>query len=70
MIYLRVDIKPCKNDVDCLCFFCIYESNGIGLVLKQIGEGIKYPGGLWNVIFDVGTWRLYGNEVEVINESR
>jgi hypothetical protein len=67
---IRTNMKSCKNDPDCFCFFCAHESNGIGLVFQQLGLGIKHSEGYWEVIFDVGTWRLYGNEAEVINESR
>jgi len=66
---VKTDMKSCKNDPDCFCFFCVRDSSGVGLVLKQIGEGIKHSGGYWSVEFDVGPWRLYGNEAEVINES-
>ena len=67
---VRADLEYCKNDPDCFCFFCENESSGIGLVLKQLGPGIKHSEGYWEVMFDMGDWRLYGNEAEVISESR
>lgn len=67
---VRTDMKSCKNDSGCCCFFCDQESSGLGLVLRRIGKGVSHSGGYWSILFDVGTWRLYGNEVEVVNESR
>jgi hypothetical protein len=67
---VRTDMKSCKNDPDCFCFFCMHKSNGMGLILEQLGLGVKHSGGYWSVEFDVGAWRLYGNEMEVISESR
>tara|TARA_B100001123_G_scaffold51154_1_gene52864 strand:- start:5141 stop:5296 length:156 start_codon:yes stop_codon:yes gene_type:complete len=27
-------------------------------------------GGYWSVLFEAGEWRLYGKEMEIVNESR
>jgi len=29
--------------------------------------GINHSAGYWEILFDVGEWRLYGAEAEVIN---
>ena len=56
---------------DCPCFFCAHGSSGIGIVVERLNkEGVKHSSGYWSAIFDVGFWRVYGNEVEVISESR
>lgn len=56
---------------DCPCFFCVSESSGVGVVIERLNrEGVKHSSGYWSVIFDVGLWRVYGFEAEVISESR
>jgi hypothetical protein len=63
--------RRCRQEDDCFCFFCAHESNRIGLVIERLNEeGVNHSAGYWEIMFDVGEWRLYGAEAEVISESR
>ena len=66
-----IKVTSCEGGHGCGCFFCYNESTGIGIVLTHLNEeGVKHSDGYWSAIFDVGEWRIYGTEAEVINESR
>ena len=66
-----VGSDSCSNDPDCFCFFCAHESNRVGIVIERLNEkGVNHSAGYWSIMFDVGEWRLYGAEAEVISESR
>lgn len=71
----------CYSGHWCGCWFCSQNSSRTGVIIKKIspdgdplgtiapGASIKFKG-YWSVLFDVGEWRCYGSELEVINESR
>ena len=68
-----VQMDPCPDppwsDYTCECFFCIAESNRVGLVVAPTSRNS------WRVMFDCGEWRVDDfeearGEVKVINESR
>jgi len=65
-----VKVEECRGNQDgfilCECFFCNHNSNRIGVVIEDTGAA----GCLWLVQFDCGGWRVYRDEVEVINETR
>ena len=68
---IRAGNTQAYSDQDCFCFFCAQESNRVGVVIERLNEtGVNHSSGYWLVMFDVGEWRLYGVEAEVINESR
>jgi len=55
--------------VECACFFCITDSNRVGIVTGPA------PRNQWHVMFDTGMWRLDDfdvarGDVEVIREAR
>ena len=54
----------------CGCWFCFNDSNGLGVVFKRLdGANVDLGvGGYWSVMFDVGEWRLYGTEMEIVGE--
>ena len=68
-----------SND-KCGCWFCSNGSSRIGVIVRKLGSrrdplgtidpsaAVKF-GGYWSVLFDAGEWRLYGKEMEMINES-
>jgi hypothetical protein len=61
----------CDNAPWCSCFFCAHESSRIGIVIERLNEAnVNHSAGYWEIMFDVGEWRLYGSEAEVISESR
>mgnify|MGYP003628007360 CR=1 FL=1 len=61
----------CRQEDDCFCFFCTHESSRIGVVIERLNEAnVNHSAGYWEIMFDVGEWRLYGSEAEVISESR
>lgn len=62
------ELQGCMKDPDCFCFFCENDSSRVGLVLREIGPRVKHSEGYWLAMFDVGEWRLYGTEAEVISE--
>ena len=63
------ETRTCPED--CFCFFCAHNSSRIGIVIERLNEeGVKHSSGYWSVMFDVGEWRVYGTEAEVISESR
>ena len=75
------DTDACWTGKWCGCWFCSNNSTRIGVVIKKLGvrrdpmgnispPSAKRWGGYWSVLFDVGVWRLYGKELETINESR
>jgi hypothetical protein len=57
---VKVPLCP-DNGLDCGCFFCNGNSNGIGLVMAPAELN------MWHVMFDVGEWEVYEREVEVVN---
>ena len=66
----------CYSGEWCGCWFCTHNSTRIGLVIKKHGidtgpltvvAAHDPPGGYWTVLFDVGEWRQYGLELEVLN---
>ena len=62
------------NGLDCGCWFCYYDSNKMGIILKCLKGASRFTtippsDGYWSVMFDVGEWRLYGTEMEIISES-
>ena len=68
------DCNSCTLDTDgnllsdCWCFFCAQDSSRIGVVVAQLNEeGVRHSGGYWSIMFDVGEWRLYGTEAEVLS---
>ena len=66
---IRAVDSHCNYDPNCFCFFCAHESSRIGLVIERLNEAnVNHSAGYWEVLFDVGEWRLYGSEAEVINE--
>lgn len=57
----------CTSDESCWCFFCAHQSSRVGIVVERLNEtGVNHSAGYWSVMFDVGDWRLYGCEMEVI----
>ena len=61
----------CDNSPSCFCFFCAHESSRIGVVIERLNEAnVNHSLGYWEIMFDVGMWRLYGSEAEVISEGR
>ena len=68
---IRAIDPHCHGGPDCFCFFCSHDSNRIGIVLERLNEtNVNHSAGYWEILFDVGEWRLYGVEAEVISESR
>jgi len=67
---IKADCAACVDEPGCACFFCAHDSNRIGLVIERVNTEVKHSSGFWSVMFDVGEWRLYGTEIEVISESR
>ena len=68
---IRAVDSHCDNDPSCFCFFCAHESNRVGRVIERLNEeGVHHSAGYWEIMFDVGEWRLYGVEAEVISASR
>ena len=63
-----VRVPKCGDIADCGCFFCHYDSNGIGIVKEEA----EYRRGcqIWVVEFDCGEWDLANDEGEVISASR
>jgi len=68
------------GNTECGCWFCSNDSSGIGMITKRMGgatdplatiapDACVKHGGYWSVLFDVGEWRLYGKEMEIINEK-
>ena len=52
-----VKVKECEYgnnplDLECRCFFCVTDSNRIGVVTAPA------PRNQWHVMFDTGMWRL------------
>jgi len=75
VIYTSDD--TCHSGEWCGCWFCSNNSTRLGIILERLGpsrhyrsDPISFPkfNGYWSVLFDIGEWRLYGNELEVINE--
>ena len=66
---IKVTPETCSSiKISCFCFFCAHESNRIGLVIERLNEAnVNHSAGYWEIMFDVGEWRLYGSEVEVIS---
>lgn len=61
-------IRIARCGVDCFCWFCINESNRIGLVLNVV-DGRRH------ILFDIGEWDIFPHEIargiaEVISENR
>jgi len=61
-------IRIARCGIDCSCWFCINESNRIGLVLNVVD-------GCGQTLFDIGEWYIFPHEVakgiaEVISENR
>ena len=78
-----VRVSVCDDGIDpgdeCGCWFCSNDSNRTGIIIRRQGSdpledlaptAKAFHGGYWSVMFDVGEWRLYGTEMEVISESR
>ena len=57
---VRVDHCGSQGPV-CGCFFCWGQSNCIGFVLAPAELN------MWHVMFDIGEWKCYDHELEVIN---
>ena len=81
LVHAIDDNQSCYSGHWCGCWFCSNNSSRIGVVIKKLGPrrdpmgnvappAAKKWGGYWTVMFDAGEWRLYGKEVEVINEGR
>ena len=75
---VRAVDKTCEMGHWCGCWFCSNNSSRIGMIIKKNGKDSgpitvvarhDPPGGYWTVLFDVGEWRLYGQEMEVISEA-
>jgi hypothetical protein len=67
---VKVADSACEGGHGCGCWFCFHQSSRIGVVLKHLNKKVvKHSKGYWSVMFDVGEWRLYGSEMEIINES-
>ena len=61
----------CYSGRWCGCWFCSQNSNRVGLIVKNLSGVREHKfAGYWSVLFDVGLWRCYGSEMEVISESR
>jgi hypothetical protein len=68
---IKVAAEACAVGSDCGCWFCYNNSNRIGVVVERLNEeGVRHSEGYWAIMFDVGEWRLYGTEAEVISEGR
>jgi len=70
---VKISNDTCDGGHGCGCWFCYNSSNGLGMVLKCLksdGGHVRGTGGYWSIMFDVGEWRLYGSEIEVISMGR
>jgi len=56
-----VRVPLCTDVIDCGCFFCSGDSNGIGFVLSPAELN------MWYVMFDIGEWKCYDHELEIIS---
>ena len=60
-----VKVPLCSDEhINCGCFFCSGNSNGVGVVLAPAKLN------MWHVMFDIGEWELRDDECEVLNEIR
>lgn len=68
---VRAVDDQCVGDPLCWCFYCSHGSNRIGVVFERLNEtDVEHSAGYWAIMFDIGEWRAYGKELEVINEAR
>ena len=57
-----VSVDRCIGSIaECGCFFCSGASNCIGFVLGPAELN------MWHVMFDIGEWKCYDHELELIN---
>lgn len=54
-----IRVLPCQNPLICGCFLCDGNSNGIGVVIKDMDKGC----GTWAVLFDCGEWEIHWTEL-------
>jgi len=72
-----IRVRTCPNyGFDCGCFFCHYNSSGIGIVITdEIDDTLGEPPEIgWIVHFDCGQWEIFSSDikkgaVEVISEA-
>jgi len=67
-----VKVRKCPDAEHCTCFFCLDNSNCIGIVLNLWEHKVVHWEGatMATVQFDVGEWEVYAHEAEVISASR
>ena len=67
-----VKVRECPGAEHCTCFFCLDNSNCIGIVLNRREHKVANWDGatLLTVLFDVGEWEVYTHEAELISASR
>ena len=56
-----VRVAQCGSQIPCGCFFCSGDSNCIGFVLAPAELN------MWHVMFDIGEWKCYDHELEIIS---